>query len=162
MDINFKCPHCAQDLSVDESNAGSETACPACNGHIVIPALTAATAAPPAGGNLNPIASSAAAREHKHFVVPQHDKKEAENLIAKPQKPLEAAAKDGIHIRVKTFRHSDHIEVGKDHFDEHLTKFLNEVGEANIVKLETVIYTHQDLASRQWITDYGVMVVYHG
>ena len=157
MDINFKCPHCNQELSVDESNAGSETQCPACNGHIVIP--SASTAGPP---NLNPMASSAAAKEHKHFAVPQHDKKDAEALIAKPLKPLDVAAKEGVSVRVKTLRHSDHIEVGKDHFDEHLSKFLNEIGEANIIKLEPIVYTHQDLASRQWITDYGMLIVYRG
>jgi len=151
MDINFKCPHCGQDLSVDESNSGSETQCPACNGTIVIPAPS-----------LNPMASSAAAREpHKHFAVPQHEKA-AEALIAKPLKPLDIAAKEGITLRVKTLRHSDHVEVGKDHFDDHLGKFLNEIGEANIVKLEPIVYTHQDLASRQWITDYGMMIIYRG
>jgi hypothetical protein len=67
-----------------------------------------------------------------------------------------------VHIRVKTLRHSDHIEVGKDHFDEHVTKFLNEVGESNIIKVEPITYTHQDLNSRQWITDYGLMVMYRG
>ena len=156
MDINFKCPNCGQELSADESGAGSAIQCPACNGNLVIPA-----AAPPPGGNLNPIASSAAAREHKHFSVPQHEKA-AELLIGKPLKPLEAAAKDGIHIRIKTLRHSDHIEVGKDHFDEHVAKFLNEIGEANLIKVEPITYTHQDLNSRQWITDYGLMVLYRG
>ena len=107
------------------------------------------------------MASSAAAREHKHFAVPQHEKA-AEALIAKPLKPLDITAKEGITLRVKTLRHSDHVEVGKDHFDEHLGKFLNEIGESNIVKLETIVYTHQDLASRQWITDYGILVIYRG
>ena len=70
MDINFKCTHCGQELSADESGAGSEIQCPACNGMLVIPAPTPAVAGLP-GGNLNPIASSAAAREHKHFSMPQ-------------------------------------------------------------------------------------------
>ena len=86
MDINFKCPNCGQELSADESGAGSAIQCPACNGNLVIPA-----AAGPPGGNLNPIASSAAAREHKHFSVPQREKA-ADPLIAKPLKPLDAVA----------------------------------------------------------------------
>ncbi|MEY2411236.1 MAG: hypothetical protein QOF48_3906 [Verrucomicrobiota bacterium] len=158
MDINFKCPHCNQDLSVDESNAGSETQCPACNGVLVIPASSQTPAAPTAAP-LNPMATSAAAREHKHFAVPQHEKAD-EQLIAKPLKPLEIAAREGVTIRAKTLRHSDHVEVGKDHFDDHLAKFLNEIGETNIIKFEPIVYTHQDLASRQWITDYGVLVIY--
>lgn len=161
MDINFKCPHCQQELSVEESNAGSETQCPACQGHLLIPLASAAPGGPPPPANLNPMASSAAAREHKHYAVPQHDKA-AEALITKPLKPLEAAAKDGIHLRLKTLRHSDHVEVGKDHFDEHVSKFLDQVGEANIIKVEAITYTHQELASRQWITDYGILVLYRG
>jgi len=160
MDINFKCPNCGQELSADESGAGSAIQCPACNGNLVIPAGVPA-AGGPAGGSLNPIASSAAAREHKHFSVPQREKA-ADPLIAKPLKPLDAAAKDGVHIRIKTLRHSDHVEVGKDHFDDHVARFLNEIGESNIIKVEPIIYTHQDLNSRQWITDYGLMVMYRG
>jgi DNA-directed RNA polymerase subunit RPC12/RpoP len=158
MDINFKCRHCDQDLSVDASAAGSEIQCPACGGLLVIPA--AHEGAPPPR-SLNPIATSAAAREEKHFAVPVHDKP-AESLIAKPLKPLDAAAKEGITIRVKTIRHSDCVEVGKDHFDEFITAFLNKIGEANVVKIETFNYSHKDLETREWVTDYGVMIVFHG
>ena len=162
MDINFKCPHCNQDLSVGESSAGSETQCPACNGTLVIPAASPAGTAAPTVESLNPMAASAAAREpHKHFAVPQHEKA-AEQLIAKPLKSLDVTAHEGVTLRVKSFRHSEHVEVGKDYFDEHLGKFLDDLGEANIMKIETIVYTHQDLASRQWITDYGVLVVYRG
>ena len=162
MDINFKCRHCEQDLSVDASAAGSEIQCPACNGMLVIPAAPAAAAAgPPRPANPNPIASSAAAREEKHFAVPVHDKP-VESLIAKPLKPMDAAAREGITLRVKSIRHSDCVEVGKDHFDEHVSTFLSKIGEANIVKLETFTYAHKDLESREWVADYGLMVVYHG
>lgn len=161
MDINFKCPHCGQDLSADDTGSGAEIQCPACNQSLVIPA---ATAAPPPGGGgpVNPIMASAAAREHKHFAVPQHDKK-GESLIAKPAKPLEAAAREGPgNIRIKCIRHYDCVEVGKDHFDEVVTKFLNQVGEGNIVKMETFNYSHRDLETRDWVTDYGILIIYHG
>ena len=162
MDINFKCRHCEQDLSVDASAAGSEIQCPACNGMLVIPAAPAAAAAgPPRPANPNPIASSAAAREEKHFAVPVHDKP-VESLIAKALPPLEVSAREGISLRVKTMRHSDHVEVGKDHFDEHVTQFLEKIGEAQVVSVSTFNYTHQELATRAWVTDYGVMVVYRG
>ena len=161
MDINFKCRHCEQELSVDASAAGTEIQCPACNGQIVIPAAPEGSVPGQRPANPNPIASSAAAREEKHFAVPVHDKP-TESLIAKPLKPMEAAAKEGITIRVKTIRHSDCVEVGKDHFDEQLTKFLNKIGEANIVKIETFTYAHKDLETREWVSDYGVLVVYHG
>ena len=162
MDINFKCRHCDQDLSVDDSAVGSEIQCPSCGGHLVIPAAGPVVAPPVAGGvpkPVNPIATSAAAKEEKHFKVPIHETA-AESLITKPSRPLEAAAKDGVKIVVKCFRHSDSVEVGKDHFDEVVTAFLNKIGEDHIIKMDTFNYTHQELATRQWVTDYGILVVY--
>ena len=158
MDINFKCRHCEQDLSVDASGAGTEIQCPACGETLVIPTASAATLTPHI---INPIATSAAAREEKHFAVPQHDRT-AESLINKPLKPLEAAAHEGIQLRIKVIRHFDCVEVGKDHFDEVVTNFLNKVGEQSIVRIETFNYSHRDLETRDWVTDYGVFIVYNG
>src|SRR5438093_1286793 len=158
MDINFTCRHCEQDRSVDASGAGTEIQCPACGETLVIPTASAATLTPHI---VNPIATSAAAREEKHFAVPQHERA-AESLISKPLKPLEAAAHEGIQLRIKVIRHFDCVEVGKDHFDEVVTNFLNKVGEQSIVRIETFNYSHRDLETRDWVTDYGVFVVYKG
>ena len=65
-------------------------------------------------------------------------------------------------MRVKSFRHSDHVEVGKDHFDEHVCQWLGKVGEANVISISPFTYTHQDLASRAWVTDYGILIVFRG
>ena len=157
MDLNFQCPHCGQDLTVDDSGAGAEIECPSCESRIVVPSPE-----PNRSRVINPIAASAAAKEDKHFSVPVHDKP-TESLITKPLVPLEVAAKDtGKQVRVRTFRRSDCVEVGKDHFDEVVSRFLAEVGEENIVSITPINYTHQDLASRQWITDFGVLVVFKG
>ena len=156
MDIDFKCPHCEQDLSADANDAGTEIECPACHQTIVIPQPTAADAA----GN-PPSAESAAAKDEKHFAVPLRDKP-GDSLIAKPLPSLEAAAKESVKLRIKTIRHSDCVEVGKDHFDEAVTRFLEKVGEPNVVSISTFNYTHMDLATRDWVTDYGVLVVYRG
>lgn len=158
MDINFKCRHCDQELTAEAEGAGTEIQCPACGETIVIPAADPLHAAPHI---VNPIATSAAAREEKHFSVPQHEKPPV-TLIAKPLKPLDAAAKEGITLRTKTIRHYDCVEVGKDHFDEVVTGFLNKIGEANIVKIETFNYAHRDLETRDWVTDYGIFILYHG
>ena len=165
MDVIFKCPQCEQELSVDSTGAGSEIQCPSCGESIVIPppdpqAAPAAPPPPPAGP-INAMATSAAAKEEKHFAVPIHDKP-TENLIGKPLQPLEAAAKGAIRLRVKTIRHSDCVEVGKDHFDEMVTAFLEKTGEANVVTVSTFNYTHQDLGTRAWVTDYGAFIVYRG
>ena len=158
MDINFKCRHCEQELTVDAAGAGSEIQCPACGGTLVIPVVEGAALTPHI---VNPIASSAAAKEEKHFVVPQHQKA-SESLIAKPNRPLEAAAHEGIQLRIKCIRHFDCVEVGKDHFDEVVTNYLNKIGEQNIVKIDTFNYAHRDLETRDWVTDYGVFILYKG
>ncbi len=155
MDIIFKCEHCQQELSVDESGAGAAIECPSCNQTLLVPHPDRP---------VNPIASSAAAKEEKHFKVPTYDAEHAAApIIEKAHKPLEVAAKETDRkIRIKTLRHSDHVEVGKDLFDEHVSQFLQKIGETNIVNISPIAYMHMDLASRQWITDFGVMVVYRG
>jgi DNA-directed RNA polymerase subunit RPC12/RpoP len=161
MDLVFKCEHCEQELSVDDSAAGVEIECPSCGQAITVPAPP--PGAPPQPENLNPMATSAAAREERHFKVPTYEKPPPPAAIEKPLKPLEAAAKEtGKGIRVKTIRHSDHIEVGKDLFDEHVSQILQKIGEPNIISITPITYTHMDLATRQWVTDYGVLVIYRG
>ena len=155
MDVNFKCSQCGQELTADDAAAGSEIPCPSCNETIVVPA-------PEVHAHshvVNPISQSAAAKEEKHFSVPVHDTP-SEMLIGKPLPSLDASAHEGIHLRIKTIRRSDCVEVGKDHFDEVVTKFLEKTGEQNVVTVTTFNYTHQDLATRAWVTDFGVMVLY--
>lgn len=154
MDINFKCIHCGQDLTVDSSGAGLEIECPSCGQTLMVPHAEPKI--------VNPIASSAAAREEVHFKVPHYEKaKDVE--IEKPKPTLDTTAKEtDKQLRVKTIRRSDCVEVGKDHFDETVTSFLGKVGELNIRTITPITYTHQDLATRQWITDFGVMIVYLG
>jgi len=159
MDIVFTCDQCKQELSVEDSAAGVEIECPSCSNRLVVPGAAAAPAEA-----LNPMASSAAARaEQPHFKVPTYDKPPPTAAIEKPLVPLEAAARHSDkQIRVKTLRHSDHVEVGKDLFDDHVTQFLQKVGEPNIISVLPITYTHLDMATRQWITDYGVLVVHRG
>jgi DNA-directed RNA polymerase subunit RPC12/RpoP len=165
MDVIFKCRHCGQELEVDASGAGTEIECPSCRGKIVIPEAEAqgegAPGAPPEPRIIDAMASSAARKEEKHFSVPVHDEP-TESLITKPLAPLDVAAKEAIKLRVKTIRHSDCVEVGKDHFDEVVTKFLEKIGETHLVSITPITYMHQDLASRAWIDDYGVLLVYRG
>ena len=161
MDVIFKCRHCGQELEVDASGAGTEIECPSCHGKIVIPEAEGQPDAPPGPRIIDAMASSAARKEEKHFSVPVHDEP-TESLITKPLVPLDVAAKEAIKLRVKTIRHSDCVEVGKDHFDEVVTKFLEKIGETHLVSITPITYMHQDLASRHWIDDYGVLLVYRG
>ncbi len=143
---------------MDSSEAGREIECPSCGEMIVIPEAKPENQPREI---INPIKSSAAAKEELHFKVPMHDKP-GEKLIAKPLKPLEAAAKEGIKLRVKTIRRIDCMEVGHDRFDDVVTSFLEKVGESNIVSINTLSYTTIDIGSQKLLTDFGVLIVYKG
>jgi len=157
MDVVFICPNCKQELEADASLAGTEIQCPACNVSIAIPAADPANVR-----TINPIVTSAAAKEEKHFVVPMRDEP-TEVLIKKPARPLEVAARDEEkRIRVKTIRRTDCIEVGHDRFDEVVTEFLGKVGQENIVSINTVTYTALDIGTQKLMTEFGVLIVYKG
>lgn len=160
MDIIFKCPNCEQELEVDASGAGSDIECPACSKTITVPVpessdtpATADAAAPP----------PAPPKEEKHFSVPVHTHT-PDSLIKKPAaRPLDIVAKEGDKtLRIKTFKRTDCQEVGKDHFDEKVSEFLEKVGQANIVSVVPINYSYVELGSRQLLTDYGVMIVFKG
>ena len=157
MDLVFNCPQCEQELAVDPSGAGSEIECPSCGNSIVVP-----EALPSNLRTYNPMAASAAAREEKHFAVPVHETP-GESLIQKPNPPLEAAAREGEKkLRIKSIRRGDCAEVGRDRFDEMVTEYLQKIGEANIVSINTISYSHLDIATQKLLTDYGILIVYKG
>jgi DNA-directed RNA polymerase subunit RPC12/RpoP len=157
--MNFSCPNCKQELEADEGWAGKDIQCPSCGGTIAIPA---APAAEPAAHSLNPIASSAHAREApRHFAVPMHDTP-SEVLIEKPRPPLEVAKNADKTLHIKCIKRTECVEVGKDRFDEIVSDFLGKVGESNIVTINTIAYSHIDIGSQKLLTDYGVMIVYKG
>lgn len=176
MDVIFDCPSCEQELAVDAEAAGSEIECPSCSEVIVIPTpeeakstsgeQTIAThqklAEGEESGHSGAMASSAAAREIVHFVVPQHNEG-TEILVKNTSKPLDVAARESDKkIRVKTIRHTDCIEVGHDRYDEMVTNFLQKVGKENIISINSINYTHIDMASKQLMTEYGVSIIYNG
>ena len=170
MDIIFNCPHCEQEMAIDSSGAGSEIQCPSCGEKITIPSTPTppAPASDPAGSadgghqGTHSIASSAAAKVEMHLKVPVRDKP-GEVLIAKSKPPLEAVARGADKkARVHTIRHSACIEAGHDKFDERVSEFLNEVGEANLIGMHTISYTHFDVGTQKILTDYGLMVIYRG
>jgi DNA-directed RNA polymerase subunit RPC12/RpoP len=170
MDIIFNCPHCEQEMAVDNSGAGSEIQCPSCGAKITIPSAAtppapeSAPAGPVGGGSQasHTIASSAAAKIEMHLKVPVRDKP-GEVLIAKPKTPLEAVARGADKkVRVRTIRHNMCIEAGHDKFDEKVTEFLHEVGEPNLIGVHPVSYSHFDVGTQKLLTDYGLLVLYRG
>lgn len=172
MDVIFNCPHCDQELAVDASAAGTDLECPNCKETITIPAAGSAgtrqgppTDTLPTAGEVhpvNPIASSAAAKVEMHLKVPVRNQP-SESLIEKPLKPLEVAAKESDRmLKVKTIRRVDCVEVGHDHFDEQVTKFIQRIGEDQIVEFIPVNYSYLDIGTQKLLADFGVMIVYKG
>ena len=154
MDIVFTCPDCHQEMVVDAQGAGSEIECPSCELLLTIPEADAANV------KIHPPAQTVA-REEKYFAVPSHEGP-AESLITKSRPPLESQ-KDGDKIlRIKTVRHGDCREVGHDAFDERVTEILNQIGETHIVSINTINYSYVDLASKQKLNDFGVVIIYKG
>jgi predicted RNA-binding Zn-ribbon protein involved in translation (DUF1610 family) len=164
MDIVFNCPNCEQELAVDSSGAGTDIECPSCGETITIPDQSTRTAAPVEVPGLaaSPIATSAAAKVEKHLKVPVRDTP-GERLIVKAKPVLESVQRGaGKQLIQRTIRHAQCVESGQDHFDEVVSKFLNEVGETNIIGIHTVSYTHLDIGTQKMLNDYGVLVIYRG
>ena len=186
MDIVFYCTNksCGQELAVDESGAGSEIECPTCGELLVVPEPTPentveadaipAPAEPAASKPQAPAAKpeapakSASSRiippikKEKSFSVPVHAGP-GEILIKKPKPSLEVAAKDADRkIRLKTIRHSECQEVGKDKFDETVTDFLQKIGQDNIIGIHPISYSHFDVTTRQVLSDFGLMIIFKG
>lgn len=157
MDINFHCVHCKQEITADSAGSGSQVACPTCGATITIPE--------PDANNIRPhnaMASSAAAKEERHFSVPVREAP-SEILVQQSARPLEFAAKEtDKKMRIRCIRRTDCVEVGHDRFEEVVTEFLNKIGESNVVTISPVNYTHIDMGSRAILTDYGVLIVYRG
>lgn len=154
MDITFNCPHCGLSLEVDQDAAGQQFDCPTCHKPLTVPA--APVVAPRSG------APASAPREEKRMAVPASHKPIG-SLIQKPNKSLELAAKESKPgMRVKTLRHSDCKDGGKDRFDEVVSEFLNKIGDQAIVSITPINYSYLDTATQKLLTDFGVMVIYRG
>jgi hypothetical protein len=54
------------------------------------------------------------------------------------------------------------VEVGHDHFDETVAKFIQKVGEASIIQWIPVNYSYLDIGTQKQLNDFGVMIVYRG
>ena len=168
MEIIFNCPNCSQELSVDETGAGSQIPCPTCHETITIPekSANAAPAAPEAvnAPSLAPsaMASSAAAKVEFHLKVPVRTTP-SESLIKKAAVPLDAVAR-GLdkQIRVRTMRHDKCIDAGHDKFDEMVSKVLADIGEQNIISLHVINFEHFDVQTQKVMTDFGMVIIYRG
>jgi len=104
---------------------------------------------------------SAAAKVEMHLKVPVRDKP-GESLVKKAVPQVVAARAADKRIRIRTIRHAACIEAGHDKFDEKVTEFLNDVGEANVISVHVINYEHFDVGLQKILVDFGALVVYRG
>ena len=126
MDIVFNCPHCEQELAVDNSGAGSEIQCPACGEKILIPA----DATPPvpesapqgASGMVlyqPPAIASLPPPPPRSKNMPRCRCAKSRESADASQTAVEGGGRGAVKkIRVRTIRHPNCIEAGHDKFDE--------------------------------------------
>lgn len=152
-EFSFNCPFCNLELSIDESGIGQEIECPGCKEVLIIPA--------PGGGT-----GAMAEEEERAAVIPQGNFPEAK-IIKNAAKSLDIAAKTVKKLRVKTFRHHEHVKDGKDTFDDAVSSFIGQHPEDDIVSITGIQYTHQlkqkDAEGKETAvptTEYGVLVHY--
>ena len=67
---------------------------------------------------------------------------------------------EGNTIKVKVFKRTEYIEVGRDTFDENVGKFMTAIGEENIIQILPLTYEHIDISSQKVVTDYGLILIY--
>lgn len=156
MDLTFHCPHCQQELIVDADAAGQVIQCPTCSAEIGVPMPDVTNIRP-----MDPIQSSAAARVEHHFVVPVREGP-PEVLIQTAKKEEDVTAGPEKKIKIRIFRHSDCVEVGRDRYEEMVAAFLNKVGWENILSATPLTYTHIDIATQKILTDYAIQFIYRG
>ncbi len=166
MDLVFACPNCRQELEADATGAGTEIECPQCGYGITIPdptpqnirATPVGAVHAPAGGG---VSSTAQSKERK-LTLPVSDKK-VKIDISRPAPSLEMEAKAvGKKPHVKCFKHADYAAKGTPAFEKAVSDFLQSLGENCLMSVHPVQYSYVDAATKQALTDFGVVICYKG
>jgi len=161
MDIVFNCPHCQVELEVEASAAGESIPCPECERTIQIPDAAPSVPASKPPPPPSSAAPSTASTPEKKFSVPMSNQP-VEPLIQKAKPSLKAQAKaEGKRLlRLKTLRHSDCKEVGKDLFDDIVSDFINGIGEDNLISITPINYSYVEMGTQKLINDFGLAILY--
>ncbi len=63
-------------------------------------------------------------------------------------------------VRIRSFKRTEFIEIGRDLFDQKVSEALSAIGAENILNVLPLNYEHIDIATEKIITDYGIIVLY--
>ncbi len=94
-------------------------------------------------------------RRHRH-----RRPRRGTHILVAPRCP--SASAEAALSTTHTIRHASCIEADHDKFDEKVSQFLNEIGEANLIGIHTIGYEHFDVGIQKILTDYGVLIVFRG
>lgn len=165
MNVVINCPHCNQEMIIDEAGVGETVDCPACSKEFVIP-----EGRPEAEVQKERAAAQAQAapKEEPKKEEPKKDEKkpmpskeELAALLPGAQRAKGAGEvpADAAGIKVKTIQHHLCIDMGKDLFDAQVAKVLNTIPREDIVSVSPLSYSYRN-SGGDIIADYGVMIIY--
>ena len=158
MNIIINCPHCAQEMILDQSGVGETVNCPACTKEFVIPE---GRPEEEVRQEREIAAQSAPAEPEKEEKIPMPSKEELAALLPGAQrgKSDAQAAADAPGIKVKSIQHHLCIDMGKDTFDAQVAKLLNSIPREDIISVNPLSYSYKD-SGGDIIADYGVILIY--
>ena len=173
MDLVFCCPNCRQELEADAAGAGTQIECPQCGYGIIIPdptpqnirATPASALNVPAGAASTPAAGSAGGAanspsKERKFTLPVSDKK-VKIDISRQAPSLEMEAKAvGKKAHLKCFKNADYAAKGPAAFEQAVSEFLQSLGEHCLISAHPIQYSFVDAATKQVLTDFGVLICY--
>lgn len=172
MNIVINCPHCDQEMIIDESGVGETVNCPSCSQEFVIPQgrpeeevrlEREATQAKANAASAHAEKNEAPKKEEskKEDKKPMPSKEELAALLPGAQRGRAdaKAAEDAPGIKVKSIQHHLCIDMGKDTFDAQVAKLLNSIPREDIINVSPLSYSYKD-SGGDIIADYGVIVIY--
>ncbi len=164
MNIVINCPHCSQEMIIDDSGVGASVPCPTCSKDFVIPAGRSEAeveqerrqAQPATGGAPQP----EPAKQEK-AKAPMPSKAELDMLLPGAKKgPASGAVEDKAGVRVKVFQHHLCIDMGKDLFPGMVASTLEAIPKEDIINISPLNYSYKD-SGGDIITEFGIMIIYN-
>jgi len=182
MNMVINCPHCNQEMIIDESAVGAEVPCPTCSQNFIIPqgrpeaevkaeraaagagaaaAASMAAAAAGAGATAGAPEKKPEPKKEEKKKAPMPSKEELEKLLPNASKGAKSTTEeDKPGIRVKVVQHHLCIDMGKDKFGETVAKILDPIPPEDIINVSPLSYSYKE-SGGDIIHDFGVMIIYH-
>jgi hypothetical protein len=160
MNIVINCPHCSQEMIIDDSGVGASVPCPTCSKDFVIPQGRTEDEVKKereatGGGAPKP------EEKKKDAKKPMPSKEELDQLLPGAKKgPATKASEDKAGVKVKVFQHHLCIDMGKDLFPGMVADTLDAIDKEDIINISPLNYSYKD-SGGDIITEFGVMIIYN-